>query len=131
MNVVNRDGLRTLKDHQARGDQVVLVTGSWCDLALALCHVLGLEGVQSGGLDRRDRMKGWIADEHCVGARKVEMLRAAGVAPPWSVVYTDSASDLPLLHLAERRRVVNATSRALRTLNRELGAETLELVQWR
>jgi phosphoserine phosphatase len=76
-------------------------------------------------------MKGWVADEHCVGPRKIEMLKASGVAPPWSVVYTDSASDLPLLHLAERRCVVNATWRALRTLNRELGAETLEVVHWK
>jgi phosphatidylglycerophosphatase C len=131
MNVVNRDGLRTLKEHQARGDQVVLVTGSWCDLASALCQALGLEGVTVVGSTRHVRMNGWIADEHCVGARKVEMLRAVGVAPPWSVVYTDSASDLPLLQLAERRCVVNATSRSLRTLARELGPETLEVVQWR
>jgi len=131
MNVVNGDGVRTLKEHQERGDQGVLVTGSWCDLAEALCHALGLEGVKVVGSTRRGRLKGWIADEHCVGARKVEMLRAAGVVPPWSVVYTDSASDLPLLHLAERRCVVNATSGALRTLNRALGADTLEVVRWK
>jgi phosphatidylglycerophosphatase C len=131
MNVVNWDGLRTLKEHQERGDQVVLVTGSWCDLATALCNALALQGVKVVGSTRRVCMKGWVADEHCVGPRKIEMLKAAGVAPPWSVVYTDSASDVPLLHHAERRCVVNATSRALRTLNRELGAETLEVVQWK
>jgi phosphoserine phosphatase len=131
MNVVNWDGLRMLKEHQRHGDQVVLVTGSWCDLASALCSALDLDGVKVVGSTRRVRMKDWIADEHCVGERKVEMLRDAGVVPPWSVVYTDSASDLPLLHLAERRCVVNATPGALRTLNRELGPETLEVVQWR
>ena len=59
------------------------------------------------------------------------MLKEAGVVPPWSVVYTDSASDLPLLYLAERRCVVNATPAALKTLNRALGAETLEVVRWK
>jgi phosphatidylglycerophosphatase C len=131
MNVVHWDGVRTLKAHQSRGDEVVLVTGSWCDLASALCNALGLDGVKVVGSTRRVRMKGWIADEHCVGARKVQMLREAGVVPPWSVVYTDSASDLPLLHLAERRCVVNATPAALRTLNRAFGPETLEVVQWK
>jgi phosphatidylglycerophosphatase C len=108
---------------------VVLVTGSWCDLASALCDALSLEGVV--GSTRRARLKGWIAEEHCVGIRKVKMLEQVGVGPPWSVVYTDSASDLPLLRLAERRCVVNPTPRALRTLNRELGPETLELVHWK
>jgi phosphatidylglycerophosphatase C len=131
MNVVNRDGVRAIEEHQRDGDQVVLVTGSWCDLASALCNALGLNGVQVVGSTRRVRLNGWIADEHCVGERKVQMLRNAGVVPPWSVVYTDSASDLPLLHLAERRCVVNATPAALRTLNRELGAETVEVVQWK
>jgi phosphatidylglycerophosphatase C len=131
MNVVNRDGLRALEEHQRQGDQVVLVTGSWCELASALCDALGLVGVKVVGSTRRACMNGWIADEHCVGARKVQMLKEAGIVPPWSVVYTDSASDLPLLHLAKRRCVVNATPAALRTLNRELGPETLEIVQWK
>ena len=51
MNVVNRDGLRTLKEHQRHGDQVVLVTGSWCDLASALCTALGSGRGAGGGLD--------------------------------------------------------------------------------
>ena len=131
MNVANRDGLLTLKKHQRHGDQVVLVTGSRCDLASALCNALGLEGVKVVGSTRRLRMRSWVADVHCVGAHKVRMLKEAGVVPPWSVVYTDSASDLPLLHLAERRCVVNATPAALKTLNRALGAETLEVVRWK
>ena len=130
MKAVNWDGVRTIKDHRSHGDQVVLVKGSWCDLASALCNTLGLEGVLVVGSTRRARMKGWIAHEHCVGPRKVEMLKRLGVGPPWSVVYTDSASDLPLLRLAGRRCVVNATPGALRTLKRELGPETLEVVHW-
>ena len=82
------------------------------------------------GSTRRARMRGWVAAEHCVGARKVQMLRDAGVVPPWSVVYTDSASDLPLLQLAQRRCVVNATPTALRTLKRALGHDTLEIFNW-
>ena len=37
-NAVNRDGLRALEEHQRHGDQVVLVTGSWCELASSLCR---------------------------------------------------------------------------------------------
>ena len=98
---------------------------------VVIVHALGLDGVKVVGSTRRACLKGWIAEESCVGARKAQMLKEAGIVPPWSVVYTDSASNLPLLHLAKRRCVVNATPAALRTLNRELGPETLEIVQWK
>ena len=59
------------------------------------------------------------------------MLAAAGVTPPWAVVYTDSVSDLPLLRLAERWCVVNPKRRTVTALTRELGAGRFEVVRWR
>lgn len=129
-SIIYRDGLRALMAHQQSGDRVVIVTGSGRDLGAAFCAAIGLEDVRVVGSTLRARAGGWVADDHCVGARKVSMLTAAGVTPPWSVVYTDSASDLPLLRLAERRCVVNARPRALRALRRALGPGTFEIVRW-
>ena len=128
--VIYRDGFGAVTAHQQSGDRVVIVTGSSCELADAFCAAAGLEGVRVVGSTLRFRAGGWILDEHCVGARKVSMLAAAGVAPPWSVVYTDSASDLPLLRLAERRCVVNARRGNLRRVRQALVPGSFELLRW-
>ena len=127
---VYRDGLQALVGHQQAGDRVVIATGSGCDLATAFCAAIGLEDVRVVGSTLRSCAGGWVVDDHCVGARKVLMLTAAGVTPPWSVVYTDSASDLPMLRLAERRCIVNAPPGALRALRRALGTANFESLRW-
>jgi len=129
-STVCRDGLRVLKEHQEAGDRIVIVTGSSSDLATAFCAALRLRDVRVVGSTFRACAGGWVVDDHCAGARKVGLLAAAGVTPPWAVVYTDSASDLPLLRLADRRCVVNARRSALRTLTRALGAGRFEIVRW-
>jgi len=129
-SAVYRDGLNTLLAHQRCGDRVVIVTGSSSDLAAAFCEAIGLEDVRVVGSTLRSRAGGWVVEDHCVGGHKVKMLTAAGVTPPWAVVYTDSASDLPLLRLAERRRVVNARPAALRAVQRALGRGNFEIVRW-
>lgn len=116
--------------HRRFGDRVVIVTGSGCDLATAFCAALGLDDVRVVGSTLRASAGGWVVDDHCVGARKVAMLTAAGVTPPWAVVYTDSASDLPLLRLAERRCVVNARPAALRAVQSALGPGNFEILRW-
>jgi phosphatidylglycerophosphatase C len=127
---IYRDGLHALMAHQRSGDRVVIVTGSGCDLATAFCAAVGLDHVRVVGSTLPSRAGGWVVDEHCVGAHKVAMLTAAGVTPPWAVVYTDSASDLPLLRLAERRCVVNARPAALRAVQRSLGPGNFEMLRW-
>jgi len=128
-SMVRGDGWQLLKNHQAAADDVVIVTGS--SRILALCRALGLENVQVVGSTFRPCAGGWVVNEHCAGARKVDLLAAAGVNPPWDIVYTDSASDLPLLKLAGRRCVVNPRRRVVQVLTRALGAARLEVLQWR
>jgi phosphatidylglycerophosphatase C len=129
-SVVHRDGLRALKAHQQSGDRVVMVTGSSGDLARAFCAALGLEDVRVVGSTFRARAGGWVLEDHCTGAHKVALLAAAEVTPPWAIVYTDSASDLPLLRLAARRCVVNPRPQSLRVLNRALGEGQFEILRW-
>ena len=129
-SAVYRDGVQAVKSHQEAGDRVVVVTGSSAELASAFCAALGLKDVRVVGSTFRACGGGWVVDDHCAGRRKVELLAAASITPPWAVVYTDSASDLPLLRLAQRRCVVNARPGTLRALTRALGAGHFEVVRW-
>ncbi len=118
--LVYRDGLARLREHQQAGHQVVIATGAFEDLARAICASLGLEDVEIIGSSLRSWGGGLATREHCVGERKVTMLRARGFPPPWRFVYTDSASDLPLLRHAEQGFFVNPTRRALQQARRTL-----------
>jgi phosphatidylglycerophosphatase C len=130
-STVHRDGVQALRRHQEAGDRVVVVTGSSSQLARAFCNALGLKDVRVVGSTFRASGGGWVVDDHCAGPRKVDLLAAASITPPWAVVYTDSASDLPLLRLAERRCVVNARPGTLRALTRALGTGHFENLRWR
>ena len=125
------EGIRTLTAHQRSGDRVVIVTGSTCDMASALCAALGLNDIHVVGSTLHAQAGGWVVQDHCIGAHKVAMLAAAGVTPPWAVVYTDSASDLPLLRLAERRCVMNARPAAIEAVQRALGHGSFEILRWK
>lgn len=129
-SIVHRDGVKALKTHLECGDRVVIVTGSSAELATAFCAALGLENVRVVGSTFRAAAGGWVVADHCAGAHKVSLLAAAGITPPWAVVYTDSASDLPLLRLAQRRCVVNPRRGTVRALTRALGGERFEVAQW-
>ena len=56
-----------------------------------------------------------------MGETKVRMLAQRGYPPPWTAVYSDSASDLPLFAGTPRPVLVNAGARAARTVERTLG----------
>lgn len=99
-------------------------------LAKAFCAALGIHGVAVVGSSFVVDGGAWTLHEHCVGHRKVALLATAGITPPWAVVYTDSASDLPLLQLAERRCLVNPTRSSARTVRQILG-ERYEVLDWR
>jgi phosphatidylglycerophosphatase C len=118
--LVHRDGLARVREHQEAGHRVVIATGALEDLARAICGGLGLADIEIVGSSLRPWGGGMRALEHCFGERKVTMLRARGFPPPWRFVYTDSASDLPLLRHAEEGFFVNPTRRALQRARRAL-----------
>ena len=118
--LVYREGVARLRAHQQQGHRVVIATGAFEDLARSICDALGLEDLEVVGSSLRPWRGGMRALEHCFGERKVTMLRARGFPPPWRFVYTDSASDLPLLRHAEEGFFVNPTRRALQRARRAL-----------
>jgi phosphatidylglycerophosphatase C len=110
-----------LRRHVEAGDRVIVVTGSSELLAARICRAIGAPGVEVVGSTVKPWRGGWISDVHCVGRRKVARLASRGVTPPWDVVYTDSASDLPLLRDARRRVLVNASPADVARVTAALG----------
>lgn len=125
-----RDGVERLREHQRAGHRVVIATGAHEGLARAICDALGLESLEVVGSSLRPWGGGMMAREHCFGERKVTMLRARGFPPPWPWVYTDSASDLPLLRHAGEGFLVNPSRRVRERCARALPAPPVEL-RWR
>lgn len=91
-----------LQEHLAQGHRVVVVTGAEVGLASQLWRSLGGPEVEFVGSRLRRCLGGWVAEEHCIGPRKLAVLARAGLSGPFAAAYTDSALDLPLL-LASRR----------------------------
>jgi phosphatidylglycerophosphatase C len=65
-----------------------------------------------------------------MGESTVAMLIERGYAPPWSVVSSDSPSDLPLFAGSPRPVLVNADEKAAQRVARTLGRRP-ETRSWR
>lgn len=124
-----REGISTLRRHLAAGDRVVVVTGCEQQVARGLFDAIGLDGFElvASRLER-----GWLGlrpGVHCFGARKPRELAAGGIEPPWTVAYTDSAADAPMLREAADAVLVNGTPTTCRALERALG-RSVRRVEW-
>jgi phosphoserine phosphatase len=98
-----------------RGPTVV-ATASEESLARAFLDGVGLHGIPlaASRLDFTPRGPRLIA--HNVGEAKVDAVRALGFAPEDALLYTDSASDIPLARIARRTVTVNAARRSIAKL---------------
>jgi len=115
-----RDGLRTLRRHQAGGERVLVVTGCECRLACAIFRELGMADVEVLGTQWRDSWFGMRLTWHNVGARKVELLAQHGFRA-WQVAYSDSLHDAPMLKVAVEPVLVNGTPAHCKKLEKKLG----------
>jgi phosphatidylglycerophosphatase C len=106
---LHRGGLDQVSVHRNAGHEVVVATGALELLARAICDAEGLQDVVVVGSSLRRRLGGLVADQHCVGNRKVSMLTVRGYPPDWDFVYTDHHADLPILSRGRRRFLVNPT----------------------
>jgi HAD superfamily hydrolase (TIGR01490 family) len=104
--------------HRARGDQVVLVTGSVASIVAPLAEHLGVSSVIAPRLAVDEgRLTGELEEPPIAGERKAEKMAAFaadnGIDLGASVAYGDSADDLPMLELTGRAGVVNPRGRLL------------------
>lgn len=102
-----------LREHVARGDAVLVATGS-CRLAVAemvAAHFGPDFGIQVIGTDLEEdagRLTGRLSGGNCIGANKAERVRAwldhAGQPGGWG--YGNAPWDLPMLALMQHRTVI-------------------------
>jgi phosphatidylglycerophosphatase C len=122
--------VEALLEHRAAGARVLIATGCESALAVRVCRAIGAGELEVVGSALQPWCGGWIAKEHCHGARKLALLRAQLACDQWDCVYTDSAADLPILLHGTRRIVVNPRPTALAKIAAALG-EGFEVRDWR
>ncbi|MDQ8708088.1 HAD family hydrolase [Streptomyces sp. LHD-70] len=90
----------------------VVATASEETLARAFLDGLGLRGIPLAASRLDFTRRGPRLSAHNVGQAKVAAVRAMGFVPEQAVLYTDSASDIPLARVARRTVTVNAARRS-------------------
>lgn len=95
---------------------MVVATAAEETLARGYLAALGLADVEVVG------STGWPRPVRVHGEAKVRALVARGFPPPWTAVFSDSASDLPLFAGTPRPVLVNAPAAAVEQVTRVLGA---------
>lgn len=114
-HAVVAEALACLRAHRAAGDRVVVATAAEESLARGFLAALGLGDVEVVG------STAWPRPVRVHGATKVRALTERGYPPPWTAVYSDSDSDLPLFAGTPRPVLVNGSARAAARIGRVLG----------
>lgn len=127
--IVCRQAVEALHTHQENGARILIVTGCMAALAERVCHKMGIGGLEIVGSSLRPALHGWVANRHCFGPEKVRGLAKRGVPTPWDWAYTDSSFDLPILHAAKNRVLVNPTPADRAKIVAELNGD-VEVVSW-
>lgn len=107
-----------VRRHAARGETVVLVTGSVEAIVSPLARHLGVHHLLAPRLEVEDgRLTGELRGEPLAGVRKAEAVaewaRSRGVDLAASAAYADSLDDLAMLERVGRPAVVNPGRRLL------------------
>lgn len=112
----------------AEGKRVVIATGADHEMASAFIRHLGMED-QVGLVASRSKrfIGGMVASLQCNGEIKLQELIRQGYQPPYLKVYSDTASDWPILRSAITAYLVNYRERDRKYLSRRLGKK-LQLI---
>lgn len=107
-----------IERHRARGDMVVLVTGSIDAIVAPLAEHLGVSSVIAPGLEAEGgRLTGELDQAPIAGERKAQRMVAFAAEQDIdlgaSIAYGDSADDMPMLTRTGRAAVVNPKGRLL------------------
>ena len=124
----HRDGLLALRQHQQRGDRVIVVTGCEHTLVVGILQQLGLTGLDVLASQLRPGWLGMRLHWHNVGRRKVQSLAQHGV-DAWQIAYGDSMHDAAMLKLAAEPVLVNGTPTLCKKIEKALG-RSITRVEW-
>ncbi|GAB3689809.1 HAD family hydrolase [Nocardiopsis oceani] len=123
-------GADAMAQHFHANDNVAVVTACADVLALPLCRAIDPR-IQVVASTLRRRAGGLVADRHCHGGRKVEMLTESGVEGEIVAGYGDSAADGPMLDLARTAVLVNLPERTAKVLRGHLtGPDRVVFADW-
>ena len=121
------EAIARVRAHRAREDGVVVATGCEETLARGFLTAVGLgdlDVVGSSAVLWPPRTR------RAMGEEKIRMLTERGYPPPWTAVYSDSPSDLPLFAGTPQPVLVNGSPAAAREVARVLGRSP-EMQTWR
>ena len=124
------DGADALAEHFGAGDEVVVVTACAEQLAVPLCRAIDPR-IHVVGSTLKRCLGGLVAERHCHGTRKVQMLTEFGVDGDVVAGYGDSVSDGPMLDLARTAVLVNMPASAAEELRGRLrGPDRVVCTHW-
>jgi phosphatidylglycerophosphatase C len=118
------EAIACVRAHERAGETVVVATGCEETLARGFLAAVGLGHLDVVGSQAS------VPVRRAMGESKVAMLIERGHPPPWTTVYSDSSSDLPLFAGTPRPVLVNADEKAARQVERTLGRRP-ETLTWR
>jgi phosphatidylglycerophosphatase C len=118
------EAIACVRAHERAGETVVVATGCEETLARGFLAAVGLGHLDVVGSQAS------VPVRRAMGESKVAMLIDRGHPPPWTAVYSDSPSDLPLFAGTPRPVLVNADEKAARQVERTLGRRP-ETLTWR
>jgi HAD superfamily hydrolase (TIGR01490 family) len=105
------DAIARMRDHQARGEQAVVVSASLADLVAPLAERLGLDGWIASRAEIRDGHYTGRVESFLHGQAKADAVRAYALEHDIdlaaSSAYTDSRSDIQLLQTVGHPYAVN------------------------
>jgi putative phosphoserine phosphatase/1-acylglycerol-3-phosphate O-acyltransferase len=118
-----KEAIQRIREHQAKGHIVALLTAATSYIAQPTGHYLGIEHLLCTRLEVRDgRFTGRLVKPLCHGKGKlfwaIEFCKAQDVDLERSYFYTDSIRDLPALDAVGNPRPVNTDGRLLRVARR-------------
>lgn len=122
------DGFAALRGHLARGDTVVVATGSEYHVVRAFLDELGVTGVTllTSTVDPTRRH---VALHHyCVGRQKLADVRQSVGDVADIDFYTDSTDDLPLARVATRTHLINPDRRTMAAYRQWVPAH--QILRW-
>jgi phosphatidylglycerophosphatase C len=127
--VFYRDGLARLQYHLEQGHSVVIATGCLEVLAKELLRRAGFGHIALVGSTLRPCLGGMAPHRHCFGQNKVPMLTERGFAPPWAIGYSDSQSDIPVLHHCQQSYLVNAKANCIFVVGQKVAGK-VDILAW-
>lgn len=114
----------------AEGKKVVIATGAGFEMASAFIRHLGMDNQVVLVTSQSKRFfGGMISKVQCNGEIKLQELIKQGYSPPYLRVYSDTASDLPILRSGTTAYLVNYREKDRQFLMKKLG-EKLQIINW-